>query len=205
MSIQIRKKENGRLEARILSKDKVVLLNKTFRENAGERIDITHIWLPTQNTWVWIISNLVMEMLNSENNQDDNEIYYSDEERNIKEVKRQLVHFPGTTILASPFIHGDPIYLLDTNGAVLAGSNIHTAGNLCLGDSFSPTGMAPVELLIYNKANKDLSFYGEPISGEYKARKDTTRTKIFKINEWTPASHKPLQLEALDLLAPFLS
>lgn len=205
MSIQIRKKENGRLEARILSKNKVVVLNKTFRESAGERIDITHIWLPTQNTWAWIISNLVMEMLNSKNNEEDNEIYYSDDERINKEVKRQLVHFPGTTILASPASYGDPIHLLDTNGAILAGSNIHAGGNLCLGDSFSPTGVAPVELLIYNKANRDLPFHGEPIYGEYKPRKDACRSSIFKISEWKPTLYKPLQFEALDLLAPFLS
>lgn len=55
------------------------------------------------------------------------------------------------------------IRLLNESGRVMAGSNTFDTGNLCLGGDYNPFNLEPVELLILNEANDDLTWQGEDI------------------------------------------
>lgn len=152
--------ETGAPEVMIFEEGGLILIGKEKRISNGRLINIHHFYDPRSNQMIFHLDGIRIDMLCYEGYFDDGEIYYSSENRDEEECEPVAIDYNAPLLFS---IENDECRLTDIDGLILSGSNIHSHGVLCLGDSFNPMSMQALDMLLYNEPNHDLSWFGSPI------------------------------------------
>lgn len=163
MSATFRKTPKGEIEVSSIADGAPILISRSFRIVEGFRVDIAH-WLDPNAMRCWFaLRNPCIPMLD---NREDDEVFGHHSDDGYGDSR--LVRYEGVVLMLVNSLQSDPFaYLLDTRGNVLAGGNIYPEGNYCLGDSFNPLSLQPVEMLLHNEANDDLVWKGDWLQGSW--------------------------------------
>jgi hypothetical protein len=196
MAILLRKTPQGILEARIESTTSFVLMDRSIRVVNGfeiRMIKYLHHYDPNRHSDVEIVyalSCVSMKMLTATRNCPQG-MFGTDGRRGTSKP----VYYPHLSFLTLRSLDTSPSAVLhDGKGNIYSGSNIYSdrgnqAGSLCLGERLDPAEWGPVDLLLYNEANRDLPWRGSILPGEWITHKtEEGKLRVFHIHQWHPAA-----------------
>lgn len=191
MAYQIKRDERGQLLARPVQGPPILQVESTFRMHGNFRINIKHFVNPETSECWWALSRLRTSLL-CDSPADASHFTCRDKYQG----RPKIVQWDHPVILwcANWLTPETPVKLVNLKGEILSGSNIYgesfggKAHCLCLGGSLNPLSLQPVELLLFNAANTDLSWQGSPLHGEWQ---NTPGDKHFLISSWP--SYQPTQ------------
>lgn len=173
MSICFRRTPKGKIEASFRPGPCFVLVSKTLRVVDDFRMDILHFIAPDLQQCWYTLSGIQLNMLNN-HPRANCQFGLSGGGR----ATSTRFRWEGKVYLVIPKISNtDYIHLVNPEGKLLAGSNIHGSGSLCLGMSPNPFIMDGLDALLMNKANNDLGWRGSNATGTWK-------TNIFHASQW---------------------
>ncbi len=199
MSFLTKKAPDGSTLVSIQPGHRTLLLNKAFRMVGEYRVDVLH-FANFDDGWVCFALNRIrMSMLNSFNQETNT--FGSDGSGSSKPVQYDRPVFIHVPEYRKP----EGIFLCDRDGRVYGGSNTYPSGHsetkcsaLCLGNSFNPLTLEPVELLLFNNANRDLSWKGDWLTGKWVKEPGITN-KVFHIETWPTWTTKfPIPIEVVE-------
>ncbi len=185
---------------------RTLLLNKAFRMVGNFRVDVLHFANFDDGWSCFALNRLRMSMLNSFNQADG--IFGTSTGGSSTPVQ-----FDGPVFVFIPdFTKPDRVFLCDALGRVYAGSNTYPTSYsdikcsaLCLGDTFNPLTLEPIDLLLFNNANRDLAWKGDWLTGTW-VKEPGVSAKIFNITTWPTWTTKypvpPEVVEAAPRLFP---
>jgi len=201
MAITYKRNEKGQILAKIGQGPSTVLVSKRFRMQGERRVDVIQ-FLNMDEGWArFAIRNLSMPMLYHTSAEDGHFQSYG------RTGESRMTQYDGIVYLTIPDIKNtEAIHLTDAEGGVLAGSNLYGSSwvtspkfkGVCLGATFNPLSLEPVDLLLFNRANRDLDWQGEPLHGAWISTNALPRP-IFNITQWpTWNTTTPIPQEVLD-------
>lgn len=182
MSVEFKKNERGEIFVNIKQENGFVLIGRTFRmvDNTF-RVDINHYLNPYSKTVLWAFNRIKLSMLNDQGT--NGEVFHAyDRHRGVPSF---LIHNKPVFIVCPRVGQDNAFYLTNEQGRILSGSNtFDSSGHLCLGGGGSPFSMLTAEALLFNAANRDLTWYGDPIPGKWEDR--AAGGKEFHTSSWPP-------------------
>lgn len=177
------KRQDGQLLGRELPVEPWFRLPEKIRVGHGLATRITPWLNPKRKSAMWVLDRLRTSMLYGDDSE-ANEFSSADGDQ-----EAAIVQYDHPVILVMPdFVRASStVHLLSPRGRLLAGSNIYdtsfsSAWGLCLGNNWNPFTVGAVELLLQNHANRDLTWRGDPLQGEWRGGEDGT--PIFHVSHW---------------------
>jgi hypothetical protein len=202
MAYQIKRDTNGQLLARRVDGPPIIQAESSFRMHGRFRVNIKHFINPETSECWWALSRLRTSLLRDSPRDGPHFIC-----RDKNYGRPMLVQYDQPLILwcANWLIAETPVKLLDLQGGVLSGSNIYgeSFGQknncLCLGGSLNPLSLQPVEMLLFNQANRDLSWQGGSLAGEWQ---NPPNDQHFLIHSWPSyLQTQPIPHAVIDAIA----
>lgn len=182
--IQIRKTAKGGLEATSDDDTDWLMINRAVRVVEGKRFQVRQFINAREGRMIIGLNAICMQMLRSDD-MPQNQVFFrlpADDFQN----ESVHVHWNGPVFIVIKNISDSTlVYLTNERGECLSGSNTWENGRLCLNSSFNPFNLEALDALIYNKANHDLCWAGERITGEWEPREEgSAELPIFTITTW---------------------
>lgn len=191
--------DKGELLVSIQPGSNTLLLNKTKRIIGDFPIEILHFFNPDRGWAVWALNRIRTSMLTDQG--EGGRSFYCASKSNG--TPKPVQYLKPVYMYAHRAMTCEGVMLCDRSGNVLAGSNIYDPGfgdakahTLCLGSHWQGMTLEPVDLMLYNNANRDLSWRGDELMGKWiQAENNGSKIKVFEIDTW-PHFHKRYDIPA---------
>lgn len=185
MSVFIKESEDGLL-ALVETKPEIIMIsmNTVLIDDVEIRVAQFIEKKHGRTSMWWVLDKISMTLLCDMELYDDNVIqFFVDNDREDDVQSHRFFHDDIHIIYLQSISNTEGTYHLNSNGNTYSGSNTFNDGRLCLGDPYSPFDLSVVDSLCNLDANRDLSWFGNPMRFLTKEGKDI-------IEVW-PVSNNP--------------
>tara|TARA_R110002167_G_scaffold66667_4_gene188673 strand:+ start:2811 stop:3452 length:642 start_codon:yes stop_codon:yes gene_type:complete len=204
MSVTLKRGENGELLAKA-HKDGLIHIRSSKKIIGDFTMNVKFFINPATSSAYWVLDGLYTTQLGETAKVGEGQIY------NRGAVNRRVavkcIYRRPILLMLGDWNETQYPQLLDENMEFLCGSNIYGESSsdvrnneLCLGVVGNYLDINMIELLIYGKANADLSWRGGTITGKSRmmSTAEKKKTKVFEIDKW-PTLSKSLAVIPLEI------
>jgi hypothetical protein len=185
-----KKDECGNILVRTKGDRNLMFLRKGVKIVDDFRIEVFHFMNPATRSIYWVMDGIQVNLLSDSSSVKEGIVM-----RQGGRASQVKCRYEQPVILAIHDwgVQGTAPQLLNHNLGHLSGSNIHgdsrdytNSYNLCLGITPDIMSIDMVDALLFGKANNDLHWRGDAVTGQSGWAKDSNgkRIKIFNVAQW---------------------